>query len=161
MALVPQVADAVDLPVVAAGGVADGRQLTAAFALGACGVQLGTCLLTSLECPIHDNYKQALLKAKDSDTMVTGRTTGAPVRVLKNKMAREYVRMEKRDVPLMELEKLTLGSLRRAVFDGDVDTGSLMAGQVAGMLHEIRPLRAIFEDLWTGYQSCVKGLTGR
>ena len=161
MALVPQVADAVDLPVVAAGGVADGWQLTAAFALGACGVQLGTCLLTSLECPIHDNYKQALLKAKDSDTMVTGRTTGAPVRVLKNKMAREYVRMEKRDVPLMELEKLTLGSLRRAVFDGDVDTGSLMAGQVAGMLHEIRPLRAIFEDLWTGYQSCVKGLTGR
>ncbi|WP_418779813.1 nitronate monooxygenase [Intestinimonas sp.] len=161
MALVPQVADAVDLPVVAAGGVADGRQLTAAFALGACGVQLGTCLLTSLECPIHDNYKQALLKAKDSDTMVTGRTTGAPVRVLKNKMAREYVRMEKRDVPLMELEKLTLGSLRRAVFDGDVDTGSLMAGQVAGMLHEIRPLRAIFEDLWAGYQSCVKGLTER
>lgn len=161
MALVPQVADAVDLPVVAAGGVADGRQLTAAFALGACGVQLGTCLLTSLECPIHDNYKQALLKAKDSDTMVTGRTTGAPVRVLKNKMAREYARMEKRDVPLMELEKLTLGSLRRAVLDGDVDTGSLMAGQVAGMLHEIRPLRAIFEDLWAGYQSCVKGLTER
>ena len=101
------------------------------------------------------------MKAKDSDTMVTGRTTGAPVRVVKNKMAREYVRMEKRDVPLMELEKLTLGSLRRAVFDGDVDTGSLMAGQVAGMLHEIRPLRAIFEDLWTGYQSCVKGLTER
>ena len=149
MALVPQVADAVDLPVVAAGGVADGRQLTAAFALGACGVQLGTCLLTSLECPIHDNYKQALLKAKDSDTMVTGRTTGAPVRVVKNKMAREYVRMEKRDVPLMELEKLTLGSLRRAVFDGDVDTGSLMAGQVAGMLHEIRPLREIFTSLVT------------
>ena len=158
MALVPQVADAVDLPVVAAGGVADGRQLTAAFALGACGVQLGTCLLTSLECPIHDNYKQALLKAKDSDTMVTGRTTGAPVRVLKNKMAREYVRMEKRDVPLMELEKLTLGSLRRAVFDGDVDTGSLMAGQVAGQLHEIRPVRAILEELYADYQSCVKGL---
>ena len=161
MALVPQVADAVDLPVVAAGGIADGRQFAAALALGACGVQVGTCLLTSLECPIHDNYKQALLKAKDSDTMVTGRTTGAPVRVVKNKMAREYVRMEKRDVPLMELEKLTLGSLRRAVFDGDVDTGSLMAGQVAGMLHEIRPLRTIFEDLWTGYQSCVKGLTER
>ena len=93
--------------------------------------------------------------------MVTGRTSGAPVRVLKNKMAREYVRMEKRDVPLMDLEKLTLGSLRRAVLDGDVDTGSLMAGQVAGMLHEIRPLRAIFEDLWAGYQSCVKGLTER
>ena len=158
MALVPQVADAVDLPVVAAGGVADGRQLTAAFALGACGVQLGTCLLTSLECPIHDNYKQALLKAKDSDTMVTGRTTGAPVRVLKNRMAREYVRMEKEHLPLAELEKLTLGSLRRAVFDGDTDTGSFMAGQVAGQLREIKPLRHIFEELYNGYCTCGKGM---
>ncbi len=158
MALVPQVADAVKVPVIAAGGIADGRQLAAAFALGACGVQLGTCLLVSQECPIHENYKLALLKAKDSDTVVTGRTTGAPVRVLKNKMAQEYLRMEKRDIPLEEREKLTLGSLRRAVFDGDLDTGSFMAGQVAGMLHEIRPLRAIFEDLWSGYQACVKGL---
>jgi enoyl-[acyl-carrier protein] reductase II len=158
MALVPQVVDAVQVPVIAAGGIADGRQLAAAFALGACGAQLGTCLLVSQECPIHENYKLALLKAKDSDTVVTGRTTGAPVRVLKNKMAQEYLRMEKRDIPLEEREKLTLGSLRRAVFDGDTDTGSLMAGQVSGMLHEIRPLRAIFEDLWSGYQDCVKGL---
>ena len=148
MALVPQVVDAVSIPVIAAGGIADGRQLTAAFALGACGVQLGTCLLVSQECPIHPNYKAALLKAKDSDTMVTGRSTGAPVRVLKNRMAREYVRMERENIPLEERERLTLGSLRRAVFDGDTDTGSLMAGQVAGMLHAIRPLREIFETLW-------------
>ena len=159
MALVPQVIDAVSVPVVAAGGIADGRQAAAAFALGACGIQVGTCLLASVECPIHDNYKQALLKAKDRDTMVTGRTTGAPVRVLKNKMAREYVRMEKRDVPLMELEKLTLGSLRRAVFDGDLDNGSFMAGQVAGMVHEIRPLRQIFEELMAGYEQVRKGLS--
>jgi enoyl-[acyl-carrier protein] reductase II len=158
MALVPQVADAVHVPVIAAGGIADGRQLAAAFALGACGAQLGTCLLVSQECPIHENYKLALLKAKDSDTVVTGRTTGAPVRVLKNKMSQEYLRMEKQDVPLEEREKLTLGSLRRAVFDGDTETGSLMAGQVSGMLHEIRPLRAIFEDLWSGYQARMKEL---
>ena len=158
MALVPQVRDAVDVPVIAAGGIADGRQLLAAEALGACGVQIGTCLLVSAECPIHDNYKQALLKAKDSDTMVTGRTTGAPVRVLKNKMAREYVRMEKDHLPLAEMEKLTLGSLRRAVFDGDTDTGSLMAGQVAGQLRKINPLRNIFEELYAGYQECKKGL---
>ena len=158
MALVPQVVDAVSIPVIAAGGIADGRQLTAAFALGACGVQLGTCLLVSQECPIHPNYKAALLKAKDSDTMVTGRSTGAPVRVLKNRMAREYVRMERENIPLEERERLTLGSLRRAVFDGDTDTGSLMAGQVAGMLHAIRPLQEIFETLWAEHQQCVKGL---
>ena len=95
MALVPQVIDTVDVPVIAAGGIADGRQAAAAFALGACGIQVGTCLLTSLECPIHENYKLALLKAKDSDTTVTGRSIGGPVRVLKNKMAREYLALEK------------------------------------------------------------------
>ena len=147
MALVPQVADAVDVPVIAAGGIADGRQFAAALALGACGVQVGTCLLASRECPIHENYKQALLKAKDSDTAVTGRSVGGPVRVLKNKMTRQYLQMEKQGAGLEELEKFTLGSLRRAVFDGDTDTGSLMAGQVAGMLHEIRPLREIFTSL--------------
>ena len=157
-ALVPQVADAVDVPVIAAGGIASGRQLAAAYALGACGVQIGTCLLVSEECPIHPNYKQALLKASDTDTIVTGRTTGAPVRVLKNKMAKEYIRMEKENIPLAEREKLTLGSLRRAVFEGDTEMGSLMAGQVAGQLHEIRPVRAILEELYADYQSCVKGL---
>ena len=150
MALVPQVADAVDLPVIAAGGIADGRQMAAALSLGACGVQVGTCLLVSKECPIHDNYKQALLKAKDSDTAVTGRSIGGPVRVLKNKMAREYLALEKRGATLEELELTTLGGLRRAVFDGDMDHGSVMAGQVAGMLREIKPVRQIFEELYGG-----------
>ena len=159
MALVPQVADAVSVPVIAAGGIADGRQLCAAFALGACGVQVGTILLASEECPIHDNYKQTVLKAGANDTVVTGRTGGAPVRVLKNKMAREYLRMEKQNLPLEEMEKLTLGSLRRAVFDGDVDTGSFMAGQVAGMVHEIKPLRQIFEELMAGCEQVRKELS--
>ena len=158
MALVPQVVDAIKAPVIAAGGIADGRQMAAAFALGACGVQVGTCLLVSEECPIHENYKKALLKAGANDTVVTGRTTGAPVRVLKNKMARQYLEMEKENMPLAEREKLTLGSLRRAVFDGDLDTGSFMSGQVAGMLHEIRPLRQIFEELMAGCEATVKGL---
>ena len=158
MALVPQVCDAVHIPVIAAGGIADGRQLAAAYALGACGVQLGTCLLVSEECPIHENYKAALLKARDSDTIVTGRTGGAPVRVLKNRMSRESVRQEKAGADKMELEKYTLGSLRRAVFEGDTVTGSLMAGQVAGMLHEIRPLRAIFEDLDKGCRATLAAL---
>ena len=156
MALVPQVIDAVDVPVVAAGGIADGRQAAAALALGACGIQVGTCLLASRECPIHDNYKQALLKAKDSDTTVTGRSIGGPVRVLKNKMAREYLALEKRGATLEELEHVTLGGLRRAVFDGDVEHGSVMAGQVAGMLHEIRPVRQIFEELTVGGQRRIR-----
>ena len=156
MALVPQVIDAVDVPVIAAGGIADGRQLAAAFALGACGAQVGTCLLASVECPIHDNYKQAILKAKDSDTTVTGRSIGGPVRVLKNKMAREYLALEKRGATLEELERVTLGGLRRAVFDGDMDHGSVMAGQVAGMLHEIKPVRQIFEELYNGSKAVLE-----
>ena len=156
MALVPQVIDAVDVPVVAAGGIADGRQAAAAFALGACGIQVGTCLLASGECPIHENYKQAILKAKDSDTTVTGRSIGGPVRVLKNKMAREYLALEKRGASLEELEAVTLGGLRRAVLEGDVEHGSVMSGQVAGMLHEIRPLRQIFEELYSGGRSVLE-----
>ena len=159
MALVPQVVDAVDIPVIAAGGIASGRQLLAAYALGAIGAQVGTCLLVSEECPIHDNYKQTVLKAGANDTVVTGRSGGAPVRVLKNKMAREYLRMEKQNLPLEEMEKLTLGSLRRAVFDGDVDTGSFMAGQVAGMVHAIKPLRQIFEELMAGCEQVRKELS--
>ena len=156
MALVPQVIDAVDVPVVAAGGIADGRQAAAAFALGACGIQVGTCLLASEECPIHENYKQAILKAKDSDTTVTGRSIGGPVRVLKNKMAREYLALEKCGASLEELEAVTLGGLRRAVLEGDVEHGSVMSGQVAGMLHEIRPLRQIFEELYSGGRSVLE-----
>ena len=158
MALVPQVVDAVSIPVVAAGGIADGRQMAAAYALGACGIQVGTCLLVSEECPIHANYKNALLKAKDRDTTVTGRSVGAPVRILKNKMSREYIKREYEGATLEELEHYTLGSLRRAVFDGDTENGSLMSGQVAGMLHEIRPVRAILEDLVAGCDRCIGGL---
>ena len=158
MALVPQVVDTVNLPVIAAGGIADGRQMAAALALGACGVQVGTCLLVSEECPIHPNYKAALLKAKDSDTIVTGRIGGTPVRVLKNRMSREYVRQEKAGADKMELEKFTLGSLRRAVFEGDTNTGSLMAGQVCGMLHEIRPVADILAELDQGARQRIAAL---
>ena len=161
MTLVPQIADAVSIPVVAAGGIADGRQLAAAFALGACGVQLGTCLLVAEECPIHEAYKEAVLKAKDNATIVTGRIAGTPVRILKNNMAREYVKQEQLGADKMELEKYTLGSLRRAVFEGDVKNGSLMAGQVAGQLNEIKPIRAIFEEMYKGYTDTVKNLAQR
>ena len=150
MALIPAVCDAVSIPVIAAGGIADGRQLLAAFALGACGAQVGTSLLVSEECPIHENYKKAIVAAKGSDTVVTGRIAGTPVRILKNAMAREYVAQEKAGADKMELERYTLGSLRRAVFDGDTKTGSLMAGQVAGQLTAIRPLRTIFEEMCQG-----------
>lgn len=159
MALVPQVVDAVDLPVIAAGGIADGRGLAAALALGACGVQIGTCLLTSTECPIHENYKDALLKARDSDTIVTGRLGGTPVRVLKNRMSREYVRQEKAGADKATLEQFTLGSLRKAVFDGDTVNGSLMAGQAAGLLHEVRPVAQILDEMVSGARQCIAALT--
>lgn len=146
--LIPQVADAVHIPVIAAGGIADSRGFDAAICLGASGVQIGTVLLASLECPIHDNYKQKVVLAKDTDTVVTGRGTGAPVRVLKNKMSRQYLEMQKQQVPLEEMEKLTLGSLRKAVFDGDMDEGSIMAGQSAGLVKMVRPVKDIIEDIY-------------
>jgi enoyl-[acyl-carrier protein] reductase II len=147
--LVPQVVDAVNIPVIAAGGIADHRGLDAAFILGAKGVQIGTVLLASEECPIHLNYKEKVVKAKDTETVVTGRQTGAPVRVLKNKMAREYLDLTKYgDAKLEDLEKLTLGSLRKAVFDGDLDNGSFMAGQSAGLVKAIRPVKEILEDIF-------------
>lgn len=158
MTLVPKVVDSVNIPVIAAGGIADGRQLAAAFALGAAGVQMGTCLLASTECPIHDNYKQAILKAKDNDTIVTGRIAGTPVRVLKNEMSREYVKQEKAGADKMELEKYTLGSLRKAVFDGDTMNGSLMAGQVAGQIDKIQPIEKIFEQIYEEYEAVRKEL---
>lgn len=158
MALVPQVVDGVSIPVVAAGGIASGRQMLAAYALGACGVQVGTCLLVSEECPVHQNYKQAVLDASDSDTIVTGRIGGTPVRVLKNRMAREYVRQERAGATKEELEVYTLGSLRKAVFDGNIKEGSLMAGQVAGQLHEIRPAAVILEEMYTSFCQLRKDL---
>lgn len=150
MALVPMVVDAVNIPVIAAGGIADGRQMVAAFALGAIGVQVGTCLLVSEECPIHENYKNAIIKAKDNGTAVTGRSAGAPVRILKNQLSREYLKLEAQGVSRDELEQFTLGSLRRAVFDGDTKMGSLMAGQVCGQLTEIKPVAVILEELYQG-----------
>lgn len=149
MVLVPQVADAVSIPVIAAGGIADQRGLDAAFILGAKGVQIGTVLLASIECPIHQNYKEKVVTAKDTETVVTGRHTGAPVRVLKNRMAREYLNLTKYgNASLEELEKLTLGSLRKAVFDGDLDNGSFMAGQSAGLVKNIRSVEQILKDLF-------------
>ena len=159
MALVPIVVDSVNIPVIAAGGIADGRQMVAAMALGAIGVQVGTCLLVSEECPIHENYKQAIIKAKDNGTAVTGRSAGAPVRVLKNQMAREYIKLEAQGVERDELEQLTLGSLRRAVIDGDTKNGSLMAGQVAGQLNEIKPVKQILDEMYEGAKKELASLS--
>lgn len=156
MTLLPQVVDAVSVPVIAAGGIADGRQMAAAMLLGACGVQIGTCLLVSEECPIHDNYKQALIKAKDNSTTVTGRSQGAPVRIIKNEMAREYLKLEAQGADREELEKITLGGLRRAVIDGDVVRGSVMAGQVCGQLKEIRPVADILKSLYEDAKTVLK-----
>lgn len=147
MALVPQVIEAVNVPVIAAGGIATGKQLNAALALGAIGIQVGTCLLVSDECPIHENYKDAVIKARDSDTVVTGRSLGAPVRIYKNKMTREYLAMEARNATRDELEQLTLGALRRAVFDGDIENGSVMMGQVAGIVSKKSSVKEILETL--------------
>lgn len=161
MALVPQVVNSVSIPVIAAGGIASGNQMAAAIALGASGVQVGTCLLVSEECPIHDNYKQAVIKAKDSSTTVTGRSVGVPVRLIKNKMSREYQALEKTVTDKMELEHLTLGSLRKAVLEGDMEMGSLMAGQVAGMMTEVRPLHVIFQELTTGCSERLKEVSAQ
>ena len=152
MVLLPQVADAVNVPVIGAGGIATGRQLRAAEILGACGAQVGTCLLVSEECPIHENYKAEVLKARDNSTIVTGRIGASPVRVLKNPMARQYVRREKEGAGFEELERYTLGALRRAVLEGDTRNGSLMAGQVSAMVHEILPARTIIERMMKEYE---------
>lgn len=147
MALLPQVCDAVDIPVIAAGGIGDGRGFNAALSLGASGVQLGTCLLVAKECEVHDNYKKAIIKAKDTDTVVTGRSLNSPVRILKNQMSRKYIELEKNVSDREELKKLTLGALRRAVFEGDMDFGSVMSGQIAGLIKEEKTLKEIFKDM--------------
>lgn len=147
MALVPQVVDAVQIPVIAAGGIGDGRGFAAAMMLGAQGVQMGTRFLAAKECIIHPNYKERVLRAKDIDTAVTGRTGGHPVRALRNKMTREYLRMEKEGCGFEELEALTIGGLRRAVQDGDTDNGSMMAGQIAGLVKKEQTCREIIEEI--------------
>lgn len=146
MVLTPQVVDAVSIPVVSAGGYADSRGTKAAFALGADGIQVGTRFICSTECIAHENYKNAVLKAKDRDAVVTGRSTGAPVRALKNKLTKEYQRLEKEGASAEEIEKLGVGGLRRAFQDGDIENGSLMAGQSAAMVHEIQPCSEIVKD---------------
>lgn len=146
--LVPQVVDALDIPVIAAGGIADHRGVDAAFSLGARGVQVGTVLLACRECPVHENYKTKIVRAKDTDTVVTGRDAKAPVRVLKNKMAHQYLKLSKEGVDREALEELTLGSLTRAVRDGDMDRGSFMAGQVAGLVRDIRSVDDVIMSMF-------------
>lgn len=148
MALVPQVVQAVSLPVIAAGGIADGHGVAAAFALGAQGVQLGTLFLAAVECPVPLSVKQAVLDADDMATTVTGRRSGVPVRSIKNGMIEHYQELEFAKASREELEALTLGSLRKAVVQGDVENGSVMAGQIAGLITEIRPVKAIIDDLF-------------
>lgn len=149
MVLVPQIVDAVDVPVIAAGGIGDGRQVAAAFMLGADGVQLGTRFLTAYECTIHDNYKQKILKAKDIDTVVTGRGTGHPVRVLRNKLSRNFMHLDKIQAPPEEYEKQGKGALARAVLEGDMDNGSIMAGQIAAMVNKEQSCKEIILELMT------------
>lgn len=147
MAIVPQVADAVDIPVIAAGGIADGRGFLAALSLGAEGVQMGTRFVCSTECIAHDNYKERIIKAKDREAIVTGRSTGYPVRVLKNKFTREYLELEKKGVSFEELEKLGAGRLRLAVMEGDMDNGSVMAGQISGLIKDIKTCEEIISNI--------------
>lgn len=147
MVLVPQVADAVQIPVIAAGGIADGRGVAAAFMLGASGCQLGTRFVATEEAVVHERYKEYILKAKDIDTKVTGRSTGHPVRCLRNQMTREYLRIEAEGVDFEKLELMTVGGLRRAVVEGDVENGNVMAGQCAGMIREVLTCREVIEKL--------------
>lgn len=157
MVLVPQVADAVKIPVIAAGGIADGRGMAAAFMLGASGCQIGTRFVATEEAVVHDRYKEYILKAKDIDTKVTGRSTGHPVRCLRNQMTREYLRLEAEGVDFEKLELMTVGGLRRAVVDGDVENGNVMAGQSAGMVNEILTCRQVIEKLVNETDALMKG----
>lgn len=161
MALLPQVVDAVNIPVVAAGGIADVRGIVAAMALGASGFQLGTAFLAAKECTVHEKYKQRVIDSKDIDSVVTGRTTGHPVRVLKNRMARNFLMMEKEGASQEELESLGSGALRKAVVEGDMDNGSIMAGQVAAMIKRERTCQEIIEDLMENTEAHIRNLQGK
>ncbi len=158
MALVPQVVDAVNIPVIGAGGIADSRGVVAALALGASGVQIGTRFLCSDECIAHENYKQAVVDARDRDAVVTGRSTGHPVRGIKNKLTREFDKLEKSGASTEEIESLGAGALKNAVVDGDVQMGALMAGQSAGLIGDIKPCQQIIDDLIGGLGEVVKRL---
>ncbi len=156
-ALIPQVVDAVSIPVIAAGGIADGRGMAAAFMLGAEGIQMGTRFVAAKEAKVHDAYKERIIKAKDIDSTVTGTTTGHPVRCLKNRMTREYLKLEQEGADFMELEKLTLGSLKKAVIDGDVVNGTLMAGQIAGLIKSEESCADIIKGIVNEAQALMKG----
>lgn len=158
MALLPQVVDAVNIPVIGAGGIGDGRGIAAAFILGASGVQVGTRFLASEECQIHDNYKNAVIKSKDIDTVVTGRCTGHPVQVLKNKLAKEYLKLESANASIEVLEELGKGALKRAVVDGDIESGSLMAGQISGMVKKVQNVKEIIEEMFNEYEEVKRSL---
>lgn len=157
MTLVPQVVDAVQIPVIAAGGIADGRGIAAALMLGAEGVQMGTHFIVTDECQVHENYKERILKAKDIDSRVTGRTTGHPVRALRNDMTKQYLELENQGAGFEELEQLTLGGLRRVVVDGDVKNGSVMAGQIAGMVRERMSCKELIDKLVKETGALMKG----
>ncbi len=148
MALLPQVVDAVNIPVIAAGGIADGRGFAAVVMLGANGVQVGTRFLVANECTVHENYKEQILKARDTDTIVTGRVTGHPVRALKNKLAREFIKLEKNGASIAELEALGVGKLQKAAREGDIAGGALMAGQIAGLVCKKQSAKEIVEEIY-------------
>ena len=149
MALIPQIVDAVNIPVIAAGGIGDGRGVAASFMLGAEGVQMGTRFVVADESIVHDNYKDRIVKAKDIDYVVTGQSTGHPVRCLRNQMTKEYIKKEQEGVPFEELERMTLGSLRKAVMDGDILNGTVMAGQIAGLVSKRQSCKEILQEIMT------------
>ncbi len=156
MVLVPQVVDAVEVPVIAAGGIADGRGIAAVFMLGADGVQVGTRFLSAYECNVHQNYKQKILNAKDIDTVVTGRPTGHPVRILKNKLSRQFTELESKAASADEYEKLGVGALAKAVVQGDMDYGSVMAGQIAAIVSKEQSCKDIIIEMFAEAQELLK-----
>ena len=158
MALVPQVVDALNIPVIAAGGIADGRGMAAARMLGASGFQIGTRFLVANECTVHPNYKERILKAKDIDTTTTGASTGHPVRVIKNKLARKFEELEKNNAPSEELDALGRGSLRKAVVEGDIENGSVMSGQIAGLVNKEQSAEEIIKELYSQYKEIMNSI---
>lgn len=156
MALLPQVTSVVNIPVIAAGGIADGRGMAAAFCLGASAIQMGTVFLATKECPVSNAYKNLIVEATDTSTTLTGMKFGAPVRGIKNELTKKYHELEERSSTLMELEELTLGSLRRAVYDGDVENGSVMAGQIAGLIEEVRTVEEVIKNVMEESKEVLK-----
>ncbi|KMT23138.1 enoyl-[acyl-carrier-protein] reductase FabK [Clostridium cylindrosporum] len=160
MALVPQVADAVNIPVIAAGGIGDGRGIASSFMLGAQGVQVGTRFLVSNECTVHENYKDKVISAKDIDTDVTGRDTGHPVRVIRNKLSRKFLQLEKEKASAEEYDAIGTGAYKKAIFDGDVEYGSVMAGQISGLISKKQSCKEIIEEMFNEAEVLLKKGTG-